>query len=75
MLLDNFVSNIAQTIKFGSIIAINDYYWHSHSYYMFGITSYMYTFQENKTIYGKVMKSGEVLSNGRYFSPAIAHSR
>ena len=47
-LLDDFINKIAQTIKIGSILAINDYYRHSHEYYMFEFTSYMHTFQENK---------------------------
>ena len=33
------------------------------------------TLQENKTIYGKKIEAGELVSNGGQFVPIVAHSR
>ena len=41
---------------------------------MVEFSSSPYTLQENKTIDGKFIESGELESNGRYFSHKISHS-
>ena len=70
-----FVNKIDQNITVGSIGAIYAEGKHSHGYYMVEFLFSLYTLQENKTIYGKMIYSGELVSNGRYFKPTISHSR
>ena len=52
IILYGFVNNKAQTLKVGSIDAIDGDNKHLHGYYMVGFLSSPYTLQENKTIDG-----------------------
>ena len=40
---------------------------------MVEFTSLLYTLQENKTIYGQVIESSELVKYGIYFSPVKSH--
>ena len=40
---------------------------------MVELTYSPYTLQENKTIDGQALDSGELVKNGRYFSSSISH--
>ena len=71
--LDGFVKNTAQTIKVGSTGAVDSDDKNSYRYYIDEFSSSPYILQENKTIYGRFIESGELVFNGRYFSIAIAH--
>ena len=60
-IIDGFISNTAKIIKLESIVEIDADNKHSHGYYMIELSSSPYTFQENKTIGGKVADTVELL--------------
>ena len=74
MVLCGSINNVAQTIQIESIGTIDTDSRKYHGYSMVEFSSSPYTLQENKTIDDKVIESGELVSNGRYFNTAIAHS-
>ena len=67
-------NNKVQTIEIGSIGAIDSDIRNSNGYYMVGLESSPYTLQGNKTIYGQVIESGELIANIGYFSTDISYS-
>ena len=60
-IIDGFISNTAKIIKLESIVEIDADSKHSHGYYMIELSSSPYTFQEKKTIGGKVADTVELL--------------
>ena len=74
MVLCGSINNVAQTIQIESIGTIDTDSRKYHGYSMVEFSSSPYTLQENKTIDGQVMESGQLVSNGRYFNTFISHS-
>ena len=57
--------NTFKIIQFVSICAIDVDGMNSHGYYMVEFIYSKYNLQENKTIYGQVIESGELVENWR----------
>ena len=72
--LYGFVNNTSQTIQVGSVGYLDADNRNSHGYYIVQFLSLPYNHQENKTIDGKVIESGELVSKVGYFSTDISHS-